>query len=100
MYYAQMVKGLAGDNKSSLAAIGITVGDDARLSFDAEKFKKASEEEIKKALGAESDFMQKLSYISEHIADNARANANSIISQYNASGASRTSAYGGVSLIR
>lgn len=94
IYYAQMVKELAGSNKSALEAIGISVGSDSRLAFDQEKFEKASAEDITKAIGAQSDFMQKLAYISEHIADNANANVKSIVSQYNAAGTAFTSALG------
>lgn len=95
LYYAAMMKELSGESKTALSEIGITVGDNARLIFDAEKFKKADAEDIQQALGAESAFMQKLSYISEHIFDNANANVKSITSQYNAGGASFTSAFGG-----
>lgn len=88
IYYAQMVKELAGSNKSALEAVGITVGSDSKLAFDQEKFAKAGAEDITKAVGAQSDFMQKLAYISEHIADNANTNAESIASRYNAAGTS------------
>lgn len=85
-YYAQMMKELVSDNKEALAAIGISIDSNAKLSFDSKKFKEADAEKISGVLGGKSDFMQKLAFITEHIADNANANVKSLSTQYNAAG--------------
>ena len=49
---------LVTDNKEALAAVGITVDDNGKLSVDTDKLKSADMSELKKMLGSESELMK------------------------------------------
>lgn len=87
-YYYQMMGEAASDSKEALSAIGIQVGKDGKLSIDKEKFGAAGAEEIEKVLGSSGSFMAKASFLAGRIANNAKANVDSISTTYNASGIS------------
>lgn len=90
VYYAQMMKALVEENEEGLAALGVSCDAGGKLTFNADAFQKADADTVKSVLGKDSDFMQKLAFIADHIADNARANAKSFISRYNAAGMAQT----------
>lgn len=90
-YYYQMLREAAQSNSDSLNAVGITIGKDGTLSLDKDKLKASSAEDMQKAVGSASVFTSKLAFLSGRIADNAKANAQSITSQYNSSGKSYAS---------
>ena len=85
-FYRQMLGGAAADQKGKLKEIGITMVSGGTLKFDADKLKEADVDELEGLLGADGSFSTKLSFLAERIADNARANASSASSQYNALG--------------
>lgn len=81
-FYRQNLKDIAVHDEELLRSVGISVQKDGTLEVDKDKLSAASLEELKKAVGADSDFAAKLSYISSKIADNAEANAKSYSSGY------------------
>lgn len=85
-YYRQSLKETASTNKKELEEIGISVAGDGSLTLNQEKLAGADEEKIKKVLGADSDFMKRIQAVASRAADNARANAESVSSQYTAAG--------------
>lgn len=85
-YYRQMLKEAAADDKDKLKEIGITRGEDGTLKLDEEKLKASDVDKLEEILGAKGTFSSKVSFLADKIADNARANASSASSQYNALG--------------
>lgn len=88
IYYYQMMGEMATESKDELASIGIQVGKDGKLSIDKEKFEAADIESIEKVLGASGSFTQKADFLAGRIASNAKANVESLSTQYNSSGSS------------
>ena len=56
--YKTKLDKLVTDNKEALAAVGITVDDNGKLSVDTDKLKSADMSELKKMLGSESELMK------------------------------------------
>lgn len=72
--------------KKGVKDLGLELSKSATLSFDADKMKKdMTVEGIQERL---QPIAKKLSFISEHVADNAAANLNSVSTQYGATGKS------------
>lgn len=86
-YYRQSMKEIAATNKSGLAEVGITVRADGTLSLDKDKLASADAEKVKSVLGASGDFAKRMDTIASRTADNAKASAASVASQYTSSGA-------------
>lgn len=89
-YYLQMLKEVAGDYAPELAKLGITVSAQGKLQYDSSKTA-ADADTVRNTLGAQSEFMQKLAFISEHISDNARAGIKNLGNTYNSYGAASAS---------
>lgn len=89
-YYHQMMQSAAGDHKKAFEAIGISIEKDGTLKLDKEKLKEADPEVVEKVFGSSGSFIDKTAFLAERIADNAKANRESIYSQYSASGSSYT----------
>lgn len=85
-YYRQMLKEAAADDKDKLKEIGITRAEDGTLKLDEEKLKASDPDKLEEILGAKGSFSSKVYFLADKIADNARANASSASSQYNALG--------------
>lgn len=85
-YYRQMLGEAFTDHKDKLSEIGISTGTDGTLKLDNEKMKAADVDKLEEILGADGKFSAKLSFLASRIADNAKANAASASSQYNALG--------------
>lgn len=85
-YYRQNMKDIAVGSRKNLEEVGITVAGDGTLTLNKEKLAGADAEDIKKALGADSDFMKRVSTVAGRVADNAKASADSAYSQYNSAG--------------
>lgn len=85
-YYRQMLKEAAADDKDKLKQIGITRGEDGTLKVDEDKLKASDVDKLEEILGEKGTFSSKVFFLADRIADNARANANSASSQYNALG--------------
>ena len=66
---------------------------DGSLSLNQDKLAGAEEETVKKVLGASGDFYKRVTAVASRAADNARANAESISSQYTAAGGLLTGSY-------
>ena len=56
--YKTKLDKLVTDNKEALAAVGITVDGNGKLSVDTDKLKSADMSELKKMLGSESELMK------------------------------------------
>lgn len=65
-------------------SIGITQKKDGTLSLDKNKLKETDADTLEQVLGG--SFTEKISFLADKVADNAKANAASASSQYNASG--------------
>lgn len=89
-YYLQMLKEVAGDYAPELAKLGITVSAQGKLQYDSSKTA-ADADTVRNTLGAQSEFMQKLAFISEHISDNAGAGIKNLGNTYNSYGAASAS---------
>jgi hypothetical protein len=87
-YYKQMLAELYTDNKTSLTDIGITADNSGLLSLDNEKFSEVDIDTLEKALGSDSSFITKTSYIASRVSNNAETNLESISSLYSTSGQS------------
>jgi hypothetical protein len=87
-YYKQMLAELYTDNKTSLTDIGMTADNSGLLSLDSEKFSEADIDTLEKALGSDSSFITKTSYIASRVSNNAETNLESISSLYSTSGQS------------
>ncbi len=85
-YYRQSLKETAATNKKELEEIGISVSNDGSLTLNKEKLAEADEDKVRKMLGTDSDFIKRINAVASRAADNARANAESVSSQYNAAG--------------
>lgn len=85
-YYRQMLKEAAADDKDKLKQIGITRSEDGTLNVDEDKLKASDVDKLEEILGVKGTFSSKVSFLADRIADNARANASSASSQYNALG--------------
>lgn len=85
-YYRQTMRESALSSKTALGEVGIVVGSDGTLSLDKEILADADPEKVKAALGSSSDFIKRISAVADRAADNARAGAESVFSQYNAAG--------------
>ena len=83
-YYRQMLSEAVKENKESLESVGITQEKDGSLKLDHNKMEAAGTDALEQALGGV--FSEKLSFLADRIADNAKANADSASNQYNAFG--------------
>ncbi len=89
-YYSQMMRLSSAENKEALSSIGIEVSSGGKLSIDKEKLEAADIETVEKVLGESGGFMTKTEFMADKISDNAKANVESVSSQYNARGNSYT----------
>lgn len=83
-FYRQSLKEAAQKEKDQLMSIGITQEKDGTLSLDKDKLKETDADTLEQVLGG--SFTEKISFLADKVADNAKANAASASSQYNASG--------------
>jgi hypothetical protein len=66
----------------------MTADNSGLLSLDSEKFSEADIDTLEKALGSDSSFITKTSYIASRVSNNAETNLESISSLYSTSGQS------------
>mgnify|MGYP001115931735 CR=1 FL=1 len=85
-YYRQTLKEVACSNKAALEEIGVLCASDGSLSVDSKKLESADAEKVKAVLGSSSDFAKRIGAVAGRAADNARANAESVSSQYTKAG--------------
>ena len=85
-FYRQMLLEAPDEVKENLSGVGITFAKDGTASIDMEKVKAADLETLEGLFGKESDFVQKIEFLSTMISDNAEANVESLGNAYNAGG--------------
>lgn len=85
-FYRQMLGDVAEESEDKLKEIGITKAADGTLRIDKEKLTAADVDKLEEVLGADGSFSSRISFLANRIADNAKANAASASSQYNALG--------------
>ena len=81
-FYKKALKGLPESIKESLEKVGITYNSDGTLEVDSDKLKKADVDSLEKIFGSDSEFMKKLSFVTDRIESNAEANLQSVSSTY------------------
>lgn len=85
-FYKQMMTEASSEEKESLESIGITFTKNGTASVDMDKVKAADMETLESLFGSKSGFMSKMKFLSTRIADNAKANVESLSSSYSSSG--------------
>ena len=85
-FYRQMLLEAPDEVKESLSGVGITFAKDGTARVDMEKVKAVDLETLQGLFGKESDFVQKIEFLSTRISDNAEANVESLGNAYNAGG--------------
>ena len=85
-FYRQMLLEAPAEAKESLESVGITFAKDGTANIDMEKIKAADFTALEGLFGKESDFVNKVQFLSTRISDNAEANVESLSSAYNAGG--------------
>lgn len=91
-YYRQMLNGAVSENSEGLNNIGITLAKDGTLHIDEKKLKAADVDTLEQTLGSAGTFSAKVAFLATHISDNAKANVESLSSQYTSAGTSYSSA--------
>lgn len=84
--YREMLGDVSAESGDKLKEIGITMGADGTLSVDKDKLTSADIDKFEEVLGEDGSFSAGISFLANRIADNAKANAASASSQYNALG--------------
>ena len=85
-FYRQQLKEISTGSKEALKGIGITQEKDGSLAVNEKTLQNADADALKKALGSESGFVSKLSFISNRINQNASVNVMSASSRYTSNG--------------
>lgn len=85
-FYRQQLKDISTGSKEALKGIGITQEKDGSLAVNEKTLQNADADALKKALGSESGFVSKLSFISNRINQNASVNVMSASSRYTSNG--------------
>ncbi len=85
-FYKQMMKEATLESSDALKSIGFSVAQDGSISINENALKAADSATLEKALGASSNFMQKVGYISGKVSNNAEATVDSLGSQYSENG--------------
>ena len=85
-FYRQQLKEISTGSKEALKGIGITQEKDGSLAVNEKTLQNADADALKKALGSESGFVSKLSFISNRINQNASVNVMSASSRYTSKG--------------
>ena len=85
-FYRQMLLEAPDEVKESLSGVGITFAKDGTARVDMEKVKATDLGTLQSLFGKESDFVQKIKFLSTRISDNAEANVESLGNAYNAVG--------------
>ena len=85
-FYKQMLDEVSAEHKDALEDIGIVFKKDGMASVDMEKMKSVDLTTLEGIFGTESDFVNKIGFISTRISDNASANIESLGSTYDVGG--------------
>lgn len=87
-FYRRQLTEIPAGCKDALKSIGITQAKDGSLNIDEKILKNADVDTLKKALGSETKFASRLSFVSNRINENASANVTSALSRYTSNGSS------------
>ncbi len=85
-FYRQMMLETSAEVKDSFADVGIAFSNNGTATIDMDKVRKADITTLENLFGKESDFVNKLSFLSTRISNNAEVNIESLSSAYNANG--------------
>ena len=85
-FYRQMMLETSVEAKDNFADIGIAFSKDGTAAVDMEKVKNADITTLESLFGTESDFVNKIEFLSTRISNNAEANIESLSSAYNGKG--------------
>lgn len=85
-FYRQMMLEASSETKESLSGVGVTFAKDGTAKVDMEKIKLTDFETLAGLFGKDSDFVNKIGFLSTKVSDNAEVNIKSLNSAYNASG--------------
>lgn len=85
-FYRQMMLEASVETKESLSGVGVSFAKDGTAKVDMEKIKATDFETLEGLFGKDSDFVNKIGFLSAKVSDNAEANIKSLNSAYNASG--------------
>lgn len=86
VFYNNMLKEIPEENSELLASVGVTVDKDGTVDIDEDKLKNADIATLESIFGKDSEFLTKLAFVGEKIADNAEANVTSLSSTYTQTG--------------
>ncbi len=85
-YYRQMLQAVAKESGESLSGLGISFSQNGTMSIDKEKLEAADIDSLEQAFGPSGSFSSKVAFLADRIFGNAKANAESSSSKYDASG--------------
>lgn len=85
-FYREMMLEASAETKTSLSDVGITFAKDGTARVDMERVKATDFETLEGLFGTQSDYVNKIGFLSEKVSNNAEANIRSLNSTYNASG--------------
>ncbi len=85
-FYREMMLEASVETKESLSSVGVAFTKDGTAKVDMEKIKATDFETIEGLFGKDSDYVNKIDFLSAKISNNAEANIRSLNSAYNASG--------------
>lgn len=85
-FYRKMLLEALDEEKESLTNAGITFTKGRAVKIDKEKVKMSDLETLEGMFGKESEFINKMFFLSTRISDNAEANIKSLGNSYNATG--------------
>lgn len=85
-FYRQMLLEAPAETKESLEGVGITFAKDGTVTVNMEKVKAADFATLEGLFGKDSDFVNKVEFLSTRISDYAETYVESLSSAYNADG--------------
>lgn len=85
-FYREMMLEASVETKESLSSVGVAFTKDGTAKVDMEKIKATDFETIEGLFGKDSDYVNKIDFLSAKISNNAEANIRSLNSTYNTSG--------------
>lgn len=86
-YYKNSLNSLVSSNESALSKIGISLNKSGLLETDSDTLSSAAATDLQNVFTSDSTFMEHISYVTEHVYDNASSNTSSLTATaYNAVG--------------
>ena len=85
-FYKEMMLEASAETRESFSSVGITFAKDGTARVDMEKVKATDFETLEGLFGKDSDFVNKIGFLSEKVSNNAVANMKSLNSAYDANG--------------